>query len=358
MKPNKKTSLTTLFMMALCLVSDITAKNGLTFRHNHGRLGDVLLNYTKNFYIAQKHGLDLYILNEIPYVHDFMLDLETPHIHVNSPLFNKRISISNDTQITGTHDNALYISGCYITVDGISNFDAWHSHMFQCSIEQPAFGSQIKKHLTPKKPYDMQLPQDITTVAIHIRKGGGFDHPLASEQYRPEHPQEGEGTRTNYKEYVDRDQPFKFPPEQYYVDQLNFLHALLDYQPLYVFVFTDDRDPEAIVDRIKQRINNANIQFDYRKAGNAHDKNILEDISFMSMFDYLIKSGSHYPWVAQMIGNHKAIISPTAYEWQADYLSITESEIAIPDRTNHILHKLPSEYRAIEQIKTLLYIDQ
>lgn len=327
-----------LMLSILLFQQNVGAKSGITFRHNGGRLGDVLLDFTKNFYIAYKHQLDLYLDDNLPYIQDFILDFEIPRLSAHP--FHIARTIRSDEYINPS-ENILYRSEFYITVDSVSDLDLFHGHMFQCSIEQPEFGEKIRKLLTPKTDFSFEFPQNQISVAIHIRKGGGFDHPLASELYRPA-VRNDNATRTSKYQFVDRDQPFKFPPEQYYVDQLIFLHALLDQQPLYVFLFTDDKEPQTIVERIQKKLaqyNITNITFDYRKTENAHDLNIIEDISFMSKFEYLIKSGSHYPWIAQMIGNHKAIISPIEYRWDGDYLNIVHAEIAFPDRENHTLKK-------------------
>ncbi len=339
MKHHIKNSNIWLLLLSTMFFSSISPKSAITFRHNGGRLGDVLLDFTKNFYIAYKYDLDLYI-SPLPYVENFRLSIDSQQLSDHRHKFNRAIDIKDDRQIDSI-DNTLYVGTCYFAVDGISDLDLFHGHMFQCSIEQPLFGNKIKELLTPIETFHFEFPEDQISVAMHIRKGGGFDRPLASELYRPI-TRNDNASRTSKYQFVDRDQPFKFPPEQYYVDQLIFLHALLDQQPLYVFLFTDDKEPHQIAKRIQEKLtdyNITNITFDYRKTENAHNLNIIEDISFMSKFEYLIKSGSHYPWIAQMIGNHKAIISPVQYQWEGDYLNIIEAEIIFPDRENHILKK-------------------
>lgn len=330
-----------LILFILLFQQNVGAKSGITFRHNGGRVGDVLLDLAKNYEIALKYGLNLYLDDNLPYVQNFMLDLEIPRISAHAHEFNQARTIRSDHQIDPSADNILYRSEFYIAINGVSDLELFHGHVFQCSIEQPVFGTNIKRLLTPKADFSFEFPENRISVAMHIRKGGGFDHPLASELYRPA-VRNDNATRTSKYQFVDRDQPFKFPPEQYYVDQLIFLHALLDQQPLYVFLFTDDKEPQTIVERIQEKLlehNITNITFDYRKTENAHNLNIIEDISFMSKFEYLIKSGSHYPWIAQMIGNHKAIISPIEYRWDGDYLNIIHAEITFPDREKHVLKK-------------------
>ena len=356
------------FIISTTIIPSTYTKGGLTFVHNCGRLGDVLLDFTKNFYIAQKHNLDLYIHDGIPYLNEFVLSEKIPRLVIKdaalragnlptTPSFNRLITINNDRLIKPNNEKILYKTECYFTVDDVSDFNQFHRHMFKCSIEQPTFGQEIAQLLMPKKTFDYPLPHNIITVAMHMRKGGGYDKPLASELYRPAQSAEGTGRRTCRYAYVDRNEPYKFPPEQYYLDQLIFLHTLLDKQPLYVHLFTDDQNPQDIADRIQTKLHEAgitNIFITYRKETNRHDMNIIEDIYTMSRFDYLIKSESHYPWIAQMIGKHKAIFSPISFVWRGDFLDFNVTEIAIPDRTNHVLHQLSVNQENIPQIQELL----
>ena len=176
------------------------------------------------------------------------------------------------------------------------------------------------------------LPQGKPTVAVHIRKGGGFDHPLVSTQYTSDTPKKDEKGV-----FSDKHHPFKFPPEQYYVDQIILLHKLLDEEPVYVYIFTDDKQPKQLVQRLQDAIKHPNITFDYRKEGNGHNKNVMEDICAMSQFDYFIRSGSHFPWIAQMIGNHKAIIYPKTMRWKGQFLQVTSIDIIFPNKKEHTL---------------------
>lgn len=344
-------------LLSLICHQNICTKSRLTFRYNHGRQGDVLLDYTKNFWIAYKNDLELYLLPEIPlaYIQQFHLYDEIPRL--TGKRMPKMIPISQDSQIDSHHDNVFYVSQLYITIDGISDFNMWHQYMFKCSIEDATFGSAIRRHLTPKETFDCSFPENIKTVAMHVRKGGGFDFPLASLQYRPTHNTYKQNTPIDPKLFVDCSEPFKFPPEQYYVDQLIFLYHLLQDQSLYVYIFTDDPNPAQIANNIRQKIEEQhifNIQFDYRKETNRHTLNIVKDIYLMSRFDYFIKSCSHFPWVSQMIGNHKVIISPDAYYWHDNYLDITQAHILIPDRKEHILHKINAIQENITKIRTIL----
>lgn len=331
------------FMIIFTLCSTLLSKDGITYNHNSGRLGDCLLNYAKHLYLAHTYDLNLYVI-PFDYSDHFMIH-ETEQ-SINGSITNSYrnvIHIQNDAQICAfrnqndQHYNTLFISTYYVTIDDITVLDLYQHHIYKKSIEDPVFGKRLQAAFQLKRMTPFDFPDNKHSVAVHIRRGGGFDRPLLSAQYQAEQVSEFDFDAYSGQYFADKGFPFKFPPEQYYVEQIKFLHTHLDKQPMYVHVFTDDQNPGEIVQRLQEAINEENITFDYRKENNSHDRNVIEDIAAMSQFDYLIRSCSHYPWIAQIIGNHKAIIYPKTVEWQSNFMRVTESEIVFPDKENNQL---------------------
>ena len=162
------------------------------------------------------------------------------------------------------------------------------------------------------------LPQDKVTVAVHVRKGGGFDQPLSSVQYYTKN-------MVSRKFYADKEFPRKFPPEQYYVDQIKRISKLFNDAPLFVYIFTDDRSPLRLVDRIKKAVNKNNITFSCRNHDNVHNAHVVEDFYNIARFDCLIRSGSNFALAAQILtGNHKVVIYPKHWQWVGRKLVIDE----------------------------------
>ena len=54
----------------------------------------------------------------------------------------------------------------------------------------------------------------------------------------------------------------------------------------------------------------------------------------MTQFDYMIRGASHYSEAADIIGNHKMVIYPTASIWEGNRLIITKINIVIKDSNN------------------------
>ncbi|MEX0849090.1 MAG: hypothetical protein WD055_02580 [Candidatus Dependentiae bacterium] len=318
-------------LIIIVLLSQYTFSSGITFGLNGGRLGDNILNYCKHKWISLKYNIDLYVpdfkyKNKLPLHH-----YEKSKQDLQNANFSQTKKLHHDSQINTNIKNCIYVGNYYLTIDDITNRDAWPNYIFKLSIEHPEFGAQLKKMLTPEINH-MPLPQDIITVALHIRKGGGVDLPLSSQQYIEDKPK-----TSNTSKGADKYHPLKFPPEQYYLDQLLTLYTILDEQPLYAYIFTDDKHPEKITQRIQAHCKNKNIIFDCRKEDNVHNKNVLYDVCLMSKFDYLIRSGSHFPWISQIIGNHKGIIFPQGSHWEGNNLIMGPILFVEPNRKSNII---------------------
>ncbi len=329
-----------LFLLHLLLAIFQAHPHAITFQKNPGRLGDQILNYCKHTWLAHKYNLDLYV-PEFTYKPFFALSqLEKSDKQLDRDKYIHNIKIKADTDIRPRRDqDMLYVGQYHLMINNIADHTKWADHLFGLTVIDVVFGNKIRNmlRLCIELP-DISVPSGCISVAIHIRKGGGFDKPLASVQYRDQ--VDASKKAKIGSQFADRSQPFKFPPEQFYLDQLLNLYEYVDKHDLYVYIFTDDKNPEAITNRLRERISFDNIQFDCRSSGNAHNKNVIEDIYAMSRCDYLIRSKSHYPWIAQMMGQHKGIIYPVSYTWKGALLHINKSHMDVPDREKHSITRV------------------
>ncbi len=233
--------------------------------------------------------------------------------------FEKVISVSSEQDILKyKKDNVLFESkGVFFRIKKYPKFKQTIEYMLQDQY----FVTELRNMLEPVVPLpQITLPPDKLTVAVHIRKGGGFDRPLNSTQYY-------HSNIVGNKFYADRRWPSKFPPEQYYVDQIKKVSDLFGDAPLFVYIFTDDRNPSILVNRMQKAVNKNNITFSCRNRGNVHNAHVVEDFYNMSRFDCLIRSGSHFGLAAQLLGNHKVIIYPKHWKWEGRKLIIDEVSI-------------------------------
>ncbi len=320
-------------LIILFWTTSLIAQSGLTYEVT-GRLGDNLLTYCKHKWIAHVHKLNLYVPH-FKYADAFEI-LDTELTARNIPRHLRNVRLNNQSQLTRQNSNYLYHSSYYTQIENLE-LDECADFVFKKSIEDPKFGQDVREALSLKNAHktEIKIPLDKITVAIHIRKGCGIDYPLISKQYinDPQIP------RIDPEIYSDEHHSLKFPPEQFYAEQLEKLYYLLDKQPLYGFIFTDDAHPFAIAQKLTAYLEKKGIKIilDTNEANTTAQSSIMADIYAMTKFDYLIRSESHFPWISQMIGSHKGIIRPVACEWEDGYLKMTKVLMDIPDRSRNML---------------------
>jgi hypothetical protein len=197
------------------------------------------------------------------------------------------------------------------------------------------FMSRLRRLLSPVASITTPLlPSDRICVALHVRRGGGFDAPCV------------EGTAYFYQNGSDRRFPYKFPPLSFFTEHLIALHDELGMRPLYVYVFTDEPNPEELINRMSRYMVDRDIVFDCRHVGNAHNKNVIEDFIFMQKFTYLIRSQSNFSYMASRLSTSISInIEPCGYTWEGQWLSIIKSRITYADGHQVIRNCFPQRYR-------------
>ncbi len=281
---------------------------------NLGRFGDKIVSYTTAKWVSYKFNIPLFFK---PFRYSSMLRCGNEEKKYSKEIVKKfrEIIISNEQDIIKheKEDNVIFESKrrwFFISSAGESTIEYM--------LQDQSFTAELKYMLQPVVPLSqIELPKDKIAVAVHIRKGGGFDKPLYSIQYY----------NKNLNKFADKIWSLKFPPEQYYVDQIKRISSLFDDRPLFVYIFTDDCNPSRLVDRIKKAVNKENITFSCRQKGNAHNAHVIEDFYNMSRFDCFVRSKSSFAIAAQLLGNHKIIIYPKHFKWVGRKLIIDEVNI-------------------------------
>jgi hypothetical protein len=318
-----------LFLLSVALLfftqgSGKNCNSAITYYdRENGRLGDLLRLYIKTKWIAYRHNVPL-LHKPFPFSDQFELDYKEARYNQNLlKNFQHVEKINHDPDFIDSEKSILYEVGYYPFI-----ITPWGN-----ALKDKKFIQLLQQLIKPHYPIQkLDLPEGIKTVALHVRKGGGADLPLYAQQvYKNDTYIDMNMTKT----YADKSWPLKFPPDQYYIDQLILLSAMLNDEPLYVYLFTDDQNPSALADLYKSKINKPNIIFDYRKKGNHHSKNIIQDFFSMTQFNYLIRGASHYSEAAHIIGNYEIAIYPKDYIWEEKKLIITKVAIVFDNDWEH-----------------------
>jgi len=247
-----------------------------------GRFGDNLLIYCKAKWISYKYGIPL-LYKPFKYSNQLMLDkIEQKY---NGSL-GQTVLIQDEVTIKlAPQAGKLYEIGFHFKP---SDWD--HDEVL---ISDERFLKEIRRLISPKKKLtELVLPKDRITVAVHVRRGGGYDQSV-----------------------VVHTMPLKFPPDIYYIDQIKNISVLCGDQPLYVYIFTDDANPRVIMEKLKKTVDKQNIIFACRQGLNSHNTHVLEDLFNMIQFDCLIRPGSSYSMSAQILGAYKTVIFPKHDTW-------------------------------------------
>lgn len=301
-----------------------------------GRLGDKLLMYIKARWMAYKHGFCFFYK---PFKYSDMLELHNTDKRWHREYLNEfdmvedpYCSLKNpqayyiDLQSFIKDSRKLYIINYYFQPEEWGtyqrDYDSQNVTEWNDLYDDQVFRDILRKKIKPLNPInEIELPNDRITVALHVRKGGGYDEKLLSLQFYGD-PTTDEMSRqcvcgSHSRDFTDIGYTVKLPPDQFYVQQIKALSEMYNDAPLYVHLFTDDQNPQALIDRYNHAVGKKNIAYGCRQSGNRHDANILDDLFNMIRFDCLIRSGSNFPQIAQLLGNYQVVLYPKRAEWRS-----------------------------------------
>ncbi len=165
-----------------------------------GRFGDRIVSYVIAKWVSLKFNIP-FLLNPFQYssmlrfgreekkysdkwmVFKFDIPLLFDPKHAIIPKRFEGIIRTENEQGIFEHEqeNVIFeINGVQFHIDGCPGIEETIKYIFQDQY----FVAEIKKMLHPAVPLpEITLPQDKITVAVHVRKGGGYDPPLSSIQY-------------------------------------------------------------------------------------------------------------------------------------------------------------------------------
>jgi hypothetical protein len=261
----------------------------ITYSRN-GRLGDNLCSYLHAKWLAYKYNLPLRY-RSFPLADQFCLSDERA-AKKNHQKSKNRIKIKDESQLNSQDGSALFVVP-YFPENTEHIFDhgrhiVW-APTFQVDWEDPEFQAEVRRSLTPKHPIvTPSLPNNCLNVGVHVRRGGGVDS--LQERQRV---------------------PLKFPPDSYYIQQIERISKIFKNYRLYVYILTDDVDPASIANTYRTALNNPNITFDYRKGNNGPAAHVLEDFFFIPKFDCLVICQSNFSLMASKLADCAVVITPT-----------------------------------------------
>lgn len=164
---------------------------------------------------------------------------------------------------------------------------------FSIDWKDKGFRNLLQSLFRPAKNIPLiSPPNHYLSVALHIRRGGGYDEANPFLLW-----------------------PLRFLPDSYYIECLRRVYTLFPGQKIYAYIFTDEQEPKKIADTLKNALADLPITFDYREKGNHYTANVVEDFYSMMNFDCLIRSASNFTLLHSVIVDYKLIMSPKHFVW-------------------------------------------
>ena len=298
-----------------------------------GYFGDSLMSYAIAKSISMHFGIKFYY-SKFPHSDLFLFDSK-----------EEALPMKNYSDVGWPMSQSLALSYS----DSLKNYLIYTYCLTPCGAHvNNNIMSEIKKMIQPKHKLSVgSIPDDVLSLGVHIRKGSGggehYDGELTSEQlfdfdrsmvsYHPinthafENLDEYNYCQKKLRWSMDSDYTLlslKFPPEQYYVDQIVKVSKDLNNPKMLVWIVTDHIDPIDLVDRIKRAVNRPNINYRYfDNRHKDHSQRIIEDIYSLSLCDGLVRSQSHFAKTAELMGNHKFVFFSGRHKWVDKKMVIT-----------------------------------
>lgn len=293
--------------------------NIITYKLNPGRLGDHLLAYIKAKIVSRLSGLPIscrafkwsnhFALSK--YEKSFSLKSYTK---VNLNFYTKKNlnKITRKCQMAELSKPIAYVCDLKTKIKPFKGFN----DIYKFVRSNQLFKNELLRMVAPIEPIEqLDIPTDMVSVAVHIRTGGTFEKTSLQQH------------NTNYKKVsvVEMEYPTRFPPEEYYIEQLKKIAEIIK-KPLFVHIFTDDTKPLAIIARFKKQLPPSDyaITFSCRTTENDHNLNVLYDLFNMTRFNCLIRPASSFSKIAQLLGDHRIIIYPAKASWIVNQVVVTK----------------------------------
>lgn len=288
-------------------IKDSQTKNkhaALTYGFSGGRFGDNLIAFSHAAWLAYSMDIPL-VYKPFPYSYRLKMDID-PSIKREAEYQQceqKQLLTAQDyldflaaMQHDTTQKKVLYTLRYFPESSYEYDQNVGLAQYIKVDWEDPGFKNFLKKMISPitvgpRKNVDSSK----TTVALHVRKGGGFD-PQGWEIYSA----------------------LKAPPDHFYDSALNMLATMLK-KPLYVFIFTDHQQPKEIQQRFEEKFKDSDIVF----SSDVAPQDLVHDFFAFEGFDYIIRPDSNYSVMATHLFSYKGMVCP------AHYIRPTENTVHI-----------------------------
>jgi hypothetical protein len=287
-----------LAIVLCCLSHGIRADQNcaVTYDVPGGRFGDQLIVYMHAKWIAYRYDIPL-LYKPFSYSSELVLD-EKEKLYRGPAAFEHLLQVDNP----GILEENLLSNTLFVAPESSYELKLQKWPYFPVDWQDPEFLSLLRSLICLKSPIPLEeLPTGYITIAVHVRRGGGFDDPAQFRHW-----------------------PLKFPPDAFYIAQIRKIYEMTQ-QQLFIHIFTDDPDPELIAHTYAEALTDIDVLFDYRSQGNSYKSHVLADLFDMMRYQCLIRPESNYSIAAEKLGDFDIVIHPVQCIIKDKQIVITET---------------------------------
>jgi|ERR1700733_1505861 len=270
-------------------------KSAVTYNFSGGRFGDNLLSYCRAKWISYKYRIPRLLHRPFYYSDQLMMHVLEEHFDQNKVQEFKEVIVITPNNVSSIDPDAgiLYVVP-YFPESVADRNNQRYPFCFTVDWEDSLFKRELQKTIAPCRQLALSFPgvaKDDIKVAVHIRRGTGFDEDFSMLMTMME------GFR------------LKFVADSYYIEQLKTIAQLHPNQHIYVYLFTDHTNPQELADIYAAAVECDRMTFACHASSN-HDVNVLEDFFALTVADCLIRTDSNFSIVASKLGDYQVHISP------------------------------------------------
>ncbi len=284
--------------------------NAVTYDFSGGRFGDNLVSYLHGKWVA--HVLQIPFLYR-PFEFSDQLVMDREESCMSDFQFKVKLRYRKGMDLISLkRSGVLAIIPFFPEFEWeIKNLDYGYPHM-KVNWDDVEFQKKYKPMVRPLRPIEyIDVPSGRISVAIHFRSAMG----LSSDQ-----------------DFVNLTQ--RFLPLDYYITQWKKLLEVLQDRPIYVHLFTDDPNPEAVLENFRSTSPDADVIYGCRFPEEKPTDNVLDDFFRLSRFDCIIRSDSNFSLCAALVGDVAVEMFPVDSIIENNVRKVTEFGIKI---NSHLL---------------------
>ncbi len=281
--------------------ASLFSESFVTYEFSGGRFGDCLLSYLHAKWLSYTYQIPL-LYRPFPYSSELALHEKEKRYQPFYLLKHSMVKLGASLPCPAG-GSCIYECPYFPTIPD-NEWEDPQTYRFSIDWNNEEFKNIAREMIAPLRPLQLTLPPKNTiNIALHIREGGGFEKGLFHF-------------------------PLKMPPLSFYLEAFSKILAEFEGFSIYCYLFTDALEPARLAKKLQKAVpQGAPVFIDYRKKGNHHAANVLEDFFSFFHFDVLICPQSNYSGVAAAMGDFAMTYFPVGFSRNKKKATITESRL-------------------------------